>query len=142
MIDSMFPPEASGLFLEAANLSDFSDHHSIIYGHNMKDGSMFGSLKKYQDKEYWIDNQYFTLYTTNAFRRFQIVGVQIVDQNSEVYTVGFLPDQEYEEFIKQLSKGLLYDTGLEVTKEDYLLSLSTCTYSNEKRLVIHAKQID
>ena len=49
---------AGCIFLEGLNKSDFSDYYNIIYGHNMNDGSMFGSLKKYKDDGFWKENQY------------------------------------------------------------------------------------
>ena len=45
---------------------DFSDLYNIIYGHNMNNGSMFGSLKKYKDEGFWKKNQYFTVYTEST----------------------------------------------------------------------------
>ena len=50
---------AECIFLEGLNKSDFSDYYNIIYGHNMNDGSMFGSLKKYKEEGFWKKNQYF-----------------------------------------------------------------------------------
>ena len=63
---------AGSIFLEGLNRPDFTDYYTIIYGHNMNDGSMFGGLKKYKEKEFWEENQYFTLYTEDMAYRYQI----------------------------------------------------------------------
>ena len=67
---------AGSIFLEGLNQPDFSDYYSIIYGHNMRDGSMFGSLDKYKEQSFWSDNQYFTLYTENMVYRYQVFACQ------------------------------------------------------------------
>ena len=52
---------AGSLFLEGKSKPDFSDYYTIIYGHNMRDGSMFGDLDLYKETDFWKNHQYFTL---------------------------------------------------------------------------------
>ncbi len=133
---------AGSIFMEAANEPDFSDYHTILYGHNMKNGSMFGKLKKYQEQEFYEENQYFTIYTQEAAYRFRIFSVQTVPVDDEIYTVGFGPDEEFKRFALELKENSLYDTGVEVTGEQKIITLSTCTYSDELRFVVHGVCVD
>ncbi len=133
---------AGSIFMEAANEPDFSDYHTILYGHNMKNGSMFGKLKKFKEQEFYEENQYFTVYTQDAAYRFRIFSVQTVSLEDEIYTVGFGPDEEFKRFALTLQENSLYDTGVEVSGEEKIVTLSTCTYSDELRFVVHGVCVD
>lgn len=128
---------AGSIFLEAANQPDFSDYHMIFYGHNMKNGSMFGKLKNFRDEEFYEENQYFTVCTPDTWYRFQIFSVQTVAVDDEIYTVGFEPDETFAAFASSLKENSLYDTGVEVSGEQRILTLSTCTYADDLRFVVH-----
>lgn len=128
---------AGSIFMEAANEPDFSDYHTILYGHNMKNGSMFGKLKNFKEQEFYEENQYFTIYTQEAAYRFHIFSVQTVPVDDKIYTVGFGPDEEFKKFAIALQENSLYDTGVEVSGESKIVTLSTCTYSDKLRFVVH-----
>lgn len=123
--------------MEAANEPDFSDYHTILYGHNMKNGSMFGKLKNFKEQEFYEENQYFTIYTQETAYRFHIFSVQTVPVDDKIYTVGFGPDEEFKKFAIALQENSLYDTGVEVSGESKIVTLSTCTYSDKLRFVVH-----
>lgn len=78
---------AGSIFLEGLNQSDFSDLYNIIYGHNMNNGSMFGSLKKYKDEGFWEKNQYFTVYTESTAYRYQIFSYEDAVNGGNVYYI-------------------------------------------------------
>lgn len=135
---------AGCIFLEGLNQPDFSDYHSIIYGHNMKNTTMFGDLKRYKNEEdFYDDNQYFRIYTEDKVYRYQIFSYHEVDEMSEVYTVGFGPDDEYQAFLDRMTESSLRDTGIHPTKDSRVVTLSTCTKTGEdKRLAVHAVCVD
>ena len=62
--------------------------YNIIYGHNMNDGSMFGSLKKYKDDGFWKENQYFTVYSETTAYRYRIFSYEDAVNGGDVYKVG------------------------------------------------------
>lgn len=129
------------IFMETANTRDFSDCYTLIYGHNMKDGSMFGGLKKYRDQSFYEQNGgQIIIYLPDETRIYQIFSVHVTSADDErVYTVGFAHDDTYGSFLETLRKQSLYDTGVSVSAEDNVITLSTC--AGEDRLVVHAKQI-
>lgn len=131
------------IFVETANSGDCTDLYTIIYGHNMKDGSMFGSLKKYADESFYQENGgIITLYLPEETRFYQIFSVEYVDpSNTGVYTVGFAQDETYENFLQSMKKRSRYDTGVEVSREDTVLTLSTCANGGTSRFVVHAKLV-
>ncbi len=143
-MDLLGEEHSSGsIFLEAQNTSDFSDYYNIIYGHNMKNGSMFGTLKKYnRDESFYDANQYFTIYTEQGAYRYQIFSYENVADDSVIYTVGYAPDEQYQELIDTMISGSMRDTGITPENTDRIVTLSTCSYSDTVRFVVHGVCID
>ncbi len=131
------------IFMEEGNTSDFSDYHTIIYGHNMRDGAMFGSLRKYENAEFFEENGgKVTVSTPGGTRYYQIFAAEYVDPADPlVYTVGFSPSEEYTAFLRGMLDRALYDTGIEIRTGDRVLTLSTCTGNGQQRFAVHAKEI-
>ena len=131
---------AGCIFMEGMNTPDFQDYHTILYGHNMKNLSMFGSLKKYKTEDFYKDHQFFTIYASECAYRYQIFAYYDVPETDEVYTVGFAPDETFQKFIDKMKQKSYDDTGVNVTKDDHIMTLSTCSTTG-KRFVVHAVRI-
>ncbi len=135
------PSTAGCIFLEGANNPDFEDYHTIIYGHNMKNLSMFGSLKKYKEEGFYEDHSCFTIYTEEKAYRYRIFAYRDVPETDNVYTIGFAPDAMYQNFLNEMIKKSYIDTGISVTKEDKIITLSTCSTENY-RFIIQAVRVE
>jgi sortase B len=134
---------SGSIFIGPSNSSSFQDTNTVIFGHNMKNGSMFGLLGRYKEKSYFTYNQYFRIYTPNGTQRYQIFSVYKASINGSAYTIwGSTGSAEYGKWIKELKKNSMYDTGVSVSASDTIVTLSTCVSGDtEKRLVILAKRI-
>ena len=132
------------IFLEQKNSGGLGDCYSIIYGHNMKDGSMFGSLKKYADQEFYQENGGVVfLYLPEETRVYQIFSARhVIPDDPTVYTLGFEHDEVFAEYVARQKELSEYETGVEVGAEDSVITLSTCSGSGDSRFVVHAKLID
>ena len=128
------------IYTNQCNRKDFSDYNTVLYGHNMKNLSMFGSLKKYKTEDFYKDHQFFTIYTSECAYRYQIFAYYDVPETDEVYTVGFAPDETFQKFIDKMKQKSYDDTGVNVTKDDHIITLSTCSTTG-KRFVVHAVRI-
>ena len=129
--------------LEAANSWDFSDMRNIIYGHNMRDLSMFGKLKYYKDEGYYQDHQYFQLMYDGMVYRYQIFSYFEVDETEVSYVgVNFSSTEDYQEMIEKLVSRAIHETGVEVTAEDKTVTLLTCSDDKTKRLLVNAVLVD
>ena len=125
------------IFLNVDNKADFSDRNSIIYGHRMKDGSMFRHLQDYEEKSFWEENPYFYIYTPDGKEiTYQIYSYAVVDATSDVYLTSFADDGAYQEFLNMTKEVSAYDTGVEVTTEDTIVTLSTCTSASDDHRII------
>lgn len=135
--------KSGAIFIGPANKSNFQDTNTIIFGHNMKNGTMFGLLGRYKEKEYYKYNPYFRIYTPNGTQRYQIFSVYKAAVNGSAYTIwSNTGGEEYKKWITGLKKNSMYDTGVSVSETDTIVTLSTCiTGEDSKRLVIQAKRI-
>lgn len=138
------PSIGGAIFLEQKNNPNFQDSHSILYGHNMKNMSMFGKLKNYyKDSDFWKDNQYFQIICPEVKYRYRIVACRAVDDDDDIYSVfkgNSRGNREFTEFIREkvLGEGLL-NTNYELSSYDYLVTLSTC-FLTGKRFIVTAVQ--
>lgn len=128
------------IFLDSRNKSIAGDKHVLVYGHNMMDESMFGLLDNYTEAAFYGNGAgTFTIYTPEAAYRYRIFSVAVVDPNDETYTTGYGNDAVFNSFVKHLVEQSMYETGIDVTGSDYVVTLSTCSASD--RLVLCAKRI-
>lgn len=131
------------IFLNYINHPDFNDKNTIIYGHRMKDNSMFHELEKYQEKSFWEENQYFYIYTPDGREiTYHIYSAGIVKDVSDSYKTEFNSTDEFNDFIETTRIGSAYDTGVQVNVHDLVVTLSTCTKeSDDNRMVVRGVKI-
>ena len=135
---------SGSIFMDANNMADFSDRNTFIYGHNMKNGSMFGQLRKYKNYDFYKENPYFYIYTPDGKEiKYQIYAVSIVEDTSESYNKYYTGDDEYLKYLEYIKSISRYDTGVEVTAQSQLVSLSTCTNVTEtQRLLVQGVRVE
>lgn len=134
---------AGSIFMETLNNRDFNDSHTIIYGHNMRNGSMFGTLKYLRKDGYMEEHGYFDIFLNDEIRRYQVFAYEVVLTDSWVYQVPFGVTDAFTDYINTIYSKSEVDTGVEVTNEDKIITLSTCYGSNtDKRFVVHAVWVD
>lgn len=132
---------AGSIFMETLNDPKFADLHTIIYGHNMKNGSMFAALKNYASPSYLVAHPTIYIDLEDGTHAYQIFSCYETPAESDSYTIGFVQDEQYETFLQTLKERSAYDTGVEVSVTDSIISLSTCTKSGENRFLVHAKKV-
>lgn len=118
----------------------------LIYGHHMKDGTMFAPLKKYEKKEYFVEHNEIIFSTKKIDKKFKIVAVCKVNANTDAelfsYLSNNLTEKEYEKVKSIVEQKQLYSCEEEISIGDALLTLSTCDYSEEEgRIIVLAKEI-
>ena len=127
------------IFMDFRNAADLSDWHTIIYGHNMKNGSMFGTLKKYQDTSFFRTHRNIYILTKDATYRYRVFSHHVADATGRVYTTSFADKDEYQSFLDLITQSSYVETKLAVGRKDKTITLSTCTGDEENRFVVHAK---
>lgn len=125
------------------------DRNILLYGHNMSDGSRFGSLKNYQSIEYFKKHPIIEFNTLYEEIKWKICAVIITNGNVKGdngyffdFTFNNCSDTCFEEYIVELDKRKLYETGVDILPTDKLITLCTCTYEfNDARLLVIARQV-
>lgn len=126
---------AGCIFLNCDNSKYFTDQNSIIYGHNMKDGSMFGTLKNFGDQELYDKNPYFWVFTPKLIFQYQIFSCSIVNRVGDPYRTRFL-STEFDAFLKTCMENSQIDShGLKPEATDRIVTLSTCTGNESTRFI-------
>ena len=135
---------AGTIFVDYENRGDFSDCNTLVYGHNMKNGSMFGHLKKFrEDDRLYKQDKYFWILTPERNYRYEIISAYTTGVNSDTYTLFKGPGEEFEKYletIKGYSEIQTDDTDL--TIKDKIVTLSTCTGNESTRFVVQGKRVD
>lgn len=136
---------AGSIFLDFRNDIGKAQPNTVIYGHRMKDGSMFGDLKKFLEEDFFRNNPTFQYDTLYHSYRAEIFSVYPATADLDYIQTGFGNEQEYAAFLQSLRERSLYKTDTVLGMADRILTLSTCDYTLDPakgRLVIHAKLIE
>ena len=137
------------IFIDSNSNIENPNSNIIMYGHNMKDGSMFKDLLKYLNKEYFNNHRYIEFVTNTSFNTYEIIAVfksRIFYKNEEnvfrYYQCTDLNDEEdYNYYINNCKQLSFYDTGVNAEYGEQIITLITCEYSSENgRMVVVAKK--
>ena len=94
---------AGTIFVDYENSGDFSDCNTLVYGHNMKNGSMFGHLKKFrEDDKLYKQDKYFWILTPERNYRYEIISAYTTGVNSDTYTLFKGPGEEFEKYLETI----------------------------------------
>ena len=132
--------KAGWIFADYRNKFDGTDKNIIIYGHNMKNGSMFASLKDVI-KEVWYNNEnnkYIALITENENCKYQVFSVYQIETEEYYLQTNISNFKEFVEKIKGRSKK---DFNVDIKETDSILTLSTCADNTKYRVVLHAVKV-
>jgi sortase B len=130
------------IFLDYRNRKDVLDKHLVVYGHNMKDHSMFGSLNNYLGSNFYETHKNIRFDIHGYTYEWEIFSAYIV-HNSVLLETEFQSEGEFEVYIESIAKKSLLSIPTDINKEDYILTLSTCTSgSDRERMIVHAKLLN
>ena len=130
---------AGCIFLNCDNSRFFTDQNSIVYGHNMKNGSMFGTLHEFENQEVYDKNPYFWIFSQDFIYQYRIFSCSRVHKIGDPYRTRFLTE-DFQSFIDTCQANSLIDNGgVSVTTEDRIVTLSTCTADDSTRFILQGK---
>lgn len=134
---------AGWIFADYKNKVDGTDKNLVIYGHNMRDNSMFGSLKWVINEDWYNneDNKYITLITENETQIYEVFSVYQIEKEDYYIQTNFNTEKEFNTFAQTINKRSKKDFNVDVNENDNILTLSTCANNNKYRVVLHAKKI-
>lgn len=129
---------ASGcLFLDSRVRGDFTDPHSIIYGHHMKNGSMFSALDGYKEQAYYDTRPTFLLLTPEENYVVELFAGYIADAEEGAWSIEFADADDFAQWLEAAKDRSMFSSPVQPTFSDRILTLSTCSYEfPEARFVV------
>lgn len=134
---------AGWVFMDYRNEFDGKDKNMVVYGHNRRDGSMFGTLKNILSEE-WQNNKKNLLIpfiSENEKTMFYVFSVYRIEKEDYYITTDFQTVNDFQVFIDTIKGRSMKDFGVDVNVDDQILTLSTCADDDRYRVVLHAKKI-
>lgn len=128
---------AGALFIDSGQTPLLS-FNTVVYGHNQKDGSMFGQLKRYADRDFWEENPVLSIYSQGRWLECPVFSCRIVGDNDGGPCRSPQTPEEQAEYLAEAAEASLYDTGIRPGEGDRVITLYTC-HGAGRRMVVHAR---
>lgn len=135
------PQKAGSIYTESYNSRDFQDPNTIIYGHNMKNGSMFHNLRYFAEQEYFDEHEDLYIYMPGKILRYRIFASYVYDDRHLLGSFDFTDREVFADYLEEImnprSMSSMLREDCEVTADDRIVTLSTCVANqpNNRRLV-------
>ena len=130
------------IFSQLLNSRNFDDYNTVLYGHNMKDGTMFRTLHYYQNEEFFYNNPYFYIYTENGVLVYEIFAAYNTGDEHILNTYDLRTEQGFASYLEKISAdaplGGYIRSDVEVTTANHIITLSTCTDQSDERFLVQA----
>ena len=112
--------------------------HLLIYGHNMKNGTMFGSLVQYKKQEYYDEHPVLYYFTSDKVYKVELIAGYVTSSSSDAYRLDFGTEESVGTHISEALKKSTFHSNVSYTEGDRLMTLSTCSYeySNARYVVV------
>ena len=134
------PNSVGSVFLECQNSPDLTDYNTIVYGHNMNNGSMFAELELFALQSFWQEHPYVYVLTGAGVYRYEIFAFFQAEVESLTYGMNPQWQDTRKKFLELAQEKAPYDTGIRPAVTDRILTLSTCSGANyDFRYVVQAR---
>lgn len=132
---------AGSIFLDCNADGELQDMHSIVYGHNMKNGSMFGTLKEIREEGTVEENPYFWIFLEDKVNVYRIFSYHDADVKDNSFLTYFEEEEDYDSFLQHITGKAEETIGKEPETSDKIVTLSTCTSDSSVRFLVHGKLV-
>lgn len=117
---------AGSIFLDYRN--DFeTDYNTVIYGHHMRNSTMFGQMEKFKKEDFFEKNKTITLTSENAIYEYEIFAIGVYDADFGYNAVDFNDEDDFNNFLDKILSKSMYSRNI-VNSSDKIITLSTCSY--------------
>lgn len=131
------------IYTEKINSKEFTDKNTIIYGHNMKNGTMFGELIRYKDEIFATEHPYIYIYTPTTTLKYQIFASYLTDNKHILTTYDFEDNDVYSKYLEEVAEmNTVKNLNISITSANKIITLSTCDSTNSKRWVVQAYLVE
>lgn len=133
---------AGSIFMDYRNESNFTDRNSILYGHNMKNGSMFAGILDYRKPSFFEEHPEVIILTPERNFRYEVVAGYVCSPLENAWRLSFATDAEFANWLTEALNRSVIGGSFEASGTDQILTLSTCTYEfQDARFVLVCRLI-
>lgn len=134
---------SGSIFMNYLN-NGFNDANTILFGHHMRNKTMFAQLKKYKEKEFFDGNNEIEIEVENGkVLKYKVFSAYVTDAKDDYIKTNFENKAQYKEFLEGIKNKSIYKSDIEVNEDDKIITLSTCSYEfNDARMVVHGKLLN
>lgn len=130
------------IYTEAKNRQDFSDFNTVIYGHKMKNGTMFGTLTQYEDPDYMEEHPTIMIYTPEHIYTYEVFAAVTFDNRHLLNTFDFSTEEGRQNYFDTLhgvrNLNTHFRENVQAGTDDRILTLSTCNGNDDQRFLVEA----
>lgn len=135
------------IYTENMNAKDFTSNHTVIYGHNMKNGSMFAGLHNFSDQDFFDTYKQVLIYTPSQTFVYQIFAAYVYDDRHLLYSFDFEDSSIYQSYLDSVlatrDASANVDYNISVTSDNKIITLATCVANNAtSRFLVQAVLIE
>lgn len=137
---------AGAIYSQACNSRDFTDRVTVLYGHNMANGSMFATLHRFADSSFFESHDKIYVYTSDRKLTYKVVSAFIYDDRHIMNSFDFSKDDQFQSYLdtiqnpRSVSKNVRSD--IDLSENDKIITLSTCLNSGDGRYLVNGLLID
>lgn len=128
------------IYSELLNGKSFDDRNTVLYGHNMRNGSMFATLHRYADKDFFDTNRYIYIYTEKGTYVYEIFAAYTYSDIHLLKGLDITSDEKFADYLESVlairGMGNNIDNSLNIDSSDRIVTLSTCTSNDIRRFLV------
>ncbi len=134
---------SGSIFMNYLN-NEFNDENTVLFGHHMRNKTMFAQLKKYKEEEFFYGNNDIEIEVENGkVLKYKVFSAYVTDANYNYIKTNFDDRAQYKEFLNSIKNKSIYKSDIDVNENDKIITLSTCSYEfNDARMVVHGKLLN
>ena len=130
-MDHLYNKEANSsgsIFADYRNKSDFSDRNTVLYGHHMGNGTMFGSIERYTSQDFYEATPTMMLYTPEGDYRIELISGTHESGDDQFVEFNFKNEEDFQKYVESFRQRSTFKSDVQVQPGDKLISLCTCAY--------------
>lgn len=131
---------SGSIFMNYLN-NGFNDENTVLFGHHMRNGTMFAQLKKYKEKDFFYGNNDIDIELEKGKTlRYRVFSAYVTDAKDNYIKTNFDNKVQYKDFLEKIKNKSIYKSDIDINENDKIITLSTCSYEfNDARMVVHGK---
>jgi len=134
--------KSGAIFMDYRNADFENSRHVIIYGHNMRNGTMFHELNSYKNKDFFEQNPVITLYYKGEKYEYEVFSANVVLADINFIRTKFKSDDDFVDYFAEFKSYSKFQNDVTVGPNDQVLTLSTCTYEyDDSRFIVQARRV-